>query len=350
MNYLLGLMEGVKRGELSLEGVEVDDELQRGVDYFQEKFAEMREEINKVVVGQEHIINGMIESMLCNGHILVEGVPGIGKTLLVRTMATITGGDFSRIQFTPDLLPTDIVGITTYEEGRGFYTIKGPIFSNFVLADEINRAPPKVQSALLESMQERQATIGKETFKLPSPFFVMATQNPLEQLGTYKLPEAQVDRFLFKLQMTYPEFDNERKILRKNITLEDFDDYQVTNVLTPQEIVQAQKFVKDIYLDEKIEKYIVRVTDATRNPSKYDVESGQYIGFGGSPRSSIGMFIASKAHALLNGRPYVTAQDVKDVAPRVLRHRIILNFEGEAEDITTDDIVEEILQKVPVVQ
>jgi MoxR-like ATPase len=262
----------------------------------------------------------------------------------------VTGCEFSRIQFTPDLLPTDIVGITTYEEGRGFFTIKGPIFANFVLADEINRAPPKVQSALLESMQERQATIGKETFHLPQPFFVMATQNPVEQLGTYQLPEAQVDRFLFKLTMGYPEFDEEIEILKKNITTEDFEDYQLRNVLTPHEISQAQQLTKKIYLDKKIEHYIVRITDATRHPERYDVEHGKYMDYGSSPRSSIGMFIASKAHALMNGRGYVTAQDVKDVAPRVLRHRIILNFEGEAEQVDTDSIVEEILQRVPVLE
>ncbi|MFC1648641.1 AAA family ATPase [Nanoarchaeota archaeon] len=336
--------------EVEISEIHIKPEIHKGVDYFQEKFKEMKKEISRLVVGQDEIVDGMIEAFLSNGHVLVEGVPGIGKTLLVRTMAMITGCKFSRIQFTPDLLPTDIVGITTYEEGRGFYTIKGPVFANFVLADEINRAPPKVQSALLESMQERQATIGKETFFLPTPFFVMATQNPVEQLGTYKLPEAQVDRFLFKLLMVYPEFDEETEILKKNISLNKFEDFSLTSVLTPEEIIEAQRFVKQIYLDPKLEKYIVRITDATRHPEKYGVESGKFTRFGGSPRSSISMFIASKAHALLKGRAYVTAQDVKDVAPRVLRHRIILNFEGEAEEISPDEIIKEVLQKVPVVK
>ncbi len=337
------------QGRIS-QDVEVDEEVNQQVEYFQEKFKEMKNEIGRVVVGQEHMIEGMIEAILSNGHVLVEGVPGIGKTLLVRTMALISGGEFSRIQFTPDLLPTDIVGITTYEEGRGFYTIKGPIFANFVLADEINRAPPKVQSALLESMQERQATIGKETFHLPSPFFVMATQNPVEQQGTYKLPEAQVDRFLYKLLMDYPDQEEEMEILHQNTTISDLEDYQIRRVLTPQEITQAQELVQNIYLDPKIEQYIVRLTDSTRNPEKYDIKKGRYIDYGGSPRSSIAMFISSKAHALVRGRAYVTAQDVKEIAPKVLRHRIIRNFEGEAENISTDRIVEEILQKVPIVQ
>ncbi len=327
----------------------IDHETIRGVARFQEKFEEMRREISRIVVGQREMIDGMIEAILCNGHVLVEGVPGIGKTLLVRAMARITGCQFSRIQFTPDLLPTDIVGITTYEEGRGFFTIKGPIFANFVLADEINRAPPKVQSALLESMQERQATIGKETFYLPSPFFVMATQNPVEQLGTYKLPEAQVDRFLFKLMMFYPSFEEEIEILNKNMTLNKFEEFDLRNVLTPEEILDAQRFVKRIFLGDKVQRYIVRLVDATRNPSKYGLESAKYISFGGSPRSSISMYIAAKAHALLKGRAYATAQDVKEVAHRVLRHRIILNFEGEAEQVSTDSIIDELLEKVPVI-
>ncbi len=324
--------------------------LQEQVTYLQERFSALREEISKVVVGQNEVINGMLEAMLCNGHILVEGVPGIGKTLLVRVMSIITGCEFSRIQFTPDLLPTDIVGITTYEEGRGFFTIKGPIFANFVLADEINRAPPKVQSALLESMQERQATIGKETFHLPEPFFVMATQNPVEQIGTYQLPEAQVDRFLFKVLMEYPGFDEEIKVLQKNITTKDLDDYQLRTVTSPQEIVEAQDVVQEIQLTPKIRRYIVRLAECTRRTEKYDVEMGKYVDYGASPRSSIAMYITSKAHALIDGRTYVTAQDVKEVAHRVLRHRLTLNFEGEAEEIHPDEIIDEMLQKVPVVE
>ncbi|MBR9703313.1 MoxR family ATPase, partial [Candidatus Woesearchaeota archaeon] len=290
-----------------------------------------------------------IEALLANGHVLVEGIPGVGKTLLIRTLSKITGCQFSRIQFTPDLLPTDIVGITTYEEGKGFFTVKGPVFGNFILADEINRSPPKVQSALLESMQERQATIGKETFQLPSPFFVMATQNPLEQLGTYKLPEAQIDRFLYKVLMTYPTFEEEVKILNTNITIHDFSEFDIQPVLSSVDIIDAQKFVKNIFLSPKIERYIVRITEASRNPKKYGVESGKYVAYGGSPRSSIALYIASKAHALLNGRGYVLPDDVKAIAYNVLRHRILLNFEGEAEEIPTEKIIREILDRVPII-
>ncbi len=325
------------------------DELKRKIVVYQKKFDEMRAEIGKVVIGQEEVINGLIESLIANGHALVEGIPGIGKTLLVKTLAKITGCAFSRIQFTPDLLPTDIVGITTYEEGRGFFFFFGPIFSNFVLADEINRSPPKVQSALLESMQERQATIGKETFKLPTPFFVMATENPVENLGTYKLPEAQVDRFLYKLMMTYPSPEEEIKILKVNITLHEFDDYDLKRVLSPEEIIRAQKFLHKIYLDKKIENYIINIVEATRKPKKYDIKLGKYINYGGSPRSSIALYISCKAHALMKGRDHVIAHDVKEVAYNCLRHRILLNFEGEAEEIKTEDIIKEILDKVPIV-
>jgi MoxR-like ATPase len=330
--------------------IEVDkQELQEKILYYKKKFEEIRAEVGKTVIGQHDVINGLIEAFLANGHCLVEGIPGIGKTLLIKTIARITGCTFSRIQFTPDLLPTDIVGITTYEEGRGFFTVKGPIFANFVLADEINRSPPKVQSALLESMQERQATIGKETFKIPEPFFVMATQNPVEQLGTYKLPEAQVDRFLYKLLMTYPEPEDEVKVLDINMTLKNFDDYQLNPILSPEEISEAQKFIQEIYVDDKIKAYIVNIVEATRKPEKYDVKMGKYVDFGSSPRSSIAMYIASKAHALLNGRDHVTSQDVKDIAYNCLRHRILLNFEGEAEEINPEEIIKEILQKVPII-
>jgi len=326
-----------------------DPEFEAKISFYQKKFDEIRAEIGKVVIGQREVVDGLIECLISNGHALVEGIPGIGKTLLVKTLARITGCAFSRIQFTPDLLPTDIVGLTTYEEGRGFFTVKGPVFANFVLADEINRSPPKVQSALLESMQERQATIGKETFKLPNPFFVMATQNPIEQLGTYKLPEAQVDRFLYKLVMTYPEPEDEIRILKTNITLYNFDDFDLRRALTPDDIIRVQDFVKDIYLDTKIETYIVNIVEATRKPGKYDIKLGKYIEFGGSPRSSIALYIAAKAHALLNGRGYVVANDVKEIAYNCLRHRILLNFEGEAEGIKSEAIVKEILEKVPII-
>lgn len=323
--------------------------VEKDVNYIKENISKIKKEIGKIVIGQKEVINGFIEALLCNGHVLVEGVPGLAKTLLVRTLSVATGCVFSRIQFTPDLLPTDIVGITMYEEGKGFYSVKGPVFANFVLADEINRAPPKVQSALLEAMQEKQVTIGKETFSLPKPFFVMATQNPVENLGTYNLPEAQVDRFLFKLKMDYPSSDEELDILHNNITTHDFAEFEIMPVLNEYEIVKMQQCIKKIYLDKRIEKYIVSIVDATRNPKKYSVETGKFIQFGGSPRSSIALFIAAKAHAAIEGRVYVTPEDVKSAAYNVLRHRILLNYEGQAEEIKTETIIDEILKKVPTI-
>jgi MoxR-like ATPase len=325
-----------------------DDDFQKKVKFFKEQFERVKKEMSKIVVGQDEVVEALCEALIANGHVLVEGIPGVGKTLTIRTLAKITGCQFSRIQFTPDLLPTDIVGITTYEEGKGFFTVKGPVFSNFVLADEINRSPPKVQSALLESMQEHQATIGKETFQLPSPFFVMATQNPVEQLGTYKLPEAQLDRFLYKVLIGYPQFEEEVKILNQNITTHEFADFELTVVLSQVDLLDAQRFVKRIYTHPKIERYIIRIVDATRHPDKYGVERAKYIGFGASPRAGISLHIASKARALMKGRSYVTPDDVKEVAYNVLRHRILLNFEGEAEEVKTETIVKEILDKVPI--
>lgn len=324
--------------------------LDKNIKYYENKFEKVRKEIAKIVIGQTKIVDGMIEALICNGHVLVEGVPGVGKTLLIKTFAKISGCKFGRIQFTPDLLPTDIVGVSSYSKNKGFFTIKGPIFANFILADEINRSPPKVQSALLEGMQERQVTIGKNTFRLPEPFFVMATKNPLEQLGTYKLPEAQLDRFFYNLKMGYPNIEEEIKILNTNMTIHHFSDYDIKNVFTQKEIIKVQKFVKEIYLDNKVESYIVRIVDATRNPTKYNIELGKFISFGGSPRSSIAIFIAAKAHALMNQRSYVISQDVKDVTHNCLRHRILLNFEGEAEEIDKDKIIDEILKKVPIIE
>jgi MoxR-like ATPase len=332
------------------EAITNEDDFSRKVEAYQQQFDQIRKELGKVIVGQKHIIDGLIEALIANGHVLVEGLPGIAKTLIVRSLARVTGCEFKRIQFMPDLLPTDIIGITTYEEGKGFYTIKGPVFTNFVLADEINRAPPKVQSALLECMQEKQITIGNQTFPLPQPFFVMATQNPIENLGTYPLPEAQIDRFLYKIVMGYLSPEEEIFVMHKNMTISKFEDFDLQPILSPEIILQAQADVKQVYLDPKVEKYIVRLVDATRFPAKYKIEKGKYIQYGGSPRSTISLFIASKAHALVQGRPYVTPQDVKDKARDTLRHRIILNYEGQAEEITTDAIIEEILQKVPVAE
>jgi len=309
---------------------------------------DVKKEVKKTVIGQEQIVDGFLRGLLANGHVLVEGIPGIAKTLLVRTLAKVTGCQFSRIQFTVDLLPTDIVGLQTYQEGKGFYTIKGPIFANYVLADEINRAPPKTQSALLEAMQEKQATIGKETFPMMNPFFVMATQNPIEQEGTYRLPEAQVDRFIFKLLMPYPSMDEEQLILNTNMTLRKFEDYDLKSILNPKLIIKMQQFVKKIYLDKEIEKYIVRIIDATRNPAKYNLKYAKYIDWGASPRASIALFIGAKTQALLKGKDYVTPQHVKDVAYDVLRHRLLLTYEAEAEKNTPDMVIKDILSRVPI--
>lgn len=325
-----------------------DSELKAAVQKYQIDFDKIRNEISKIFVGQAEMVSSLIEALLCNGHVLIEGIPGVGKTLLIRTLSKVTGCSFSRIQFTPDLLPTDILGITTYEEGKGFYTVKGPVFSNFVLGDEINRSPPKVQSALLEAMQERQVTIGKETFRLPSPFFVMATQNPLEQLGTYKLPEAQLDRFHYKIIMSYPTTEEEITILNTNMTLKNFDDFGVQGILNADEILEAQMVAKKIKIDLKMEEYIIRIVDSTRNPKKYGIEKGKYVAFGASPRASIALFIASKSKAMLNNRTQVTPADVRGVVKNVLRHRIIVNFEGQAEGVTSDAVIDEILAKVKI--
>jgi MoxR-like ATPase len=324
------------------------EELKERVHNYQVKLKQIRAEVSKIYIGQEPVVTGLIEALLCNGHVLLEGIPGVGKTLVIRTLAKITGCSFSRIQFTPDLLPTDILGITTYEEGKGFYTVKGPVFANFVLGDEINRSPPKVQSALLEAMQERQVTIGKETFILPYPFFVMATQNPLEQLGTYKLPEAQLDRFLFKLLVLYPSNEDELKILNTNITLHKFEDFNVDPILDADQIIEAQKLVKLINLEKKMAEYIIRIVDATRFPEKYDLKVGKFIGTGASPRASISLFLAAKARALMNNKTHVTPEEIRGVAKNVLRHRIIINFEGQAENITAEEVVDEILAKVRI--
>ncbi len=313
-----------------------------------EDLDEVKKEISKIVVGQEKIVKILLNALLANGHVLLEGIPGIAKTLVIRSMAAATGCKFKRIQFTPDLLPTDIVGITSYEENKGFFVIKGPIFSNFVLADEINRAPPKVQSALLEAMQEKQATIGKETFPMDPPFFVLATQNPIETLGTYTLPEAQIDRFLFKAKMEYPGKEEEKKIIEQNITLKTFEEYNVKPILSQKRILDMQEITKQIGHTEKIKEYIVDIADATRHPDKYGIKMGKYIELGTSPRACIGLFIAAKADALMEGDAYIRPQHVKNVAYEVLRHRIMINYTGQAEGIKTEEIIQEILSKVPI--
>lgn len=329
--------------------IEKKTKLQAVIIDYAKDIENLRKEVSKTVVGHEEVVTSLIRGFLANGHVLIEGVPGIAKTLLIRTLANASGCNFSRIQFTVDLLPTDITGVTTYDEKTNqFSTIKGPIFANFVIGDEINRAPPKTQSALLEAMQERQVTIGKETHKVPSPFFVMANNNPLESSGTYPLPEAQVDRFLFKIIMGYTSEDEEVEIIDKNITVHDFKEFNVKPVINAKKILQMQATTKEIIATKKIKEYIVRIVDATRNPKKYGIKLGKYIEWGCSPRASIGVTIAAKADALINGSYYITPQNVRNVVHDVLRHRLILNYRGQAENIKSDDIITEILNKVPL--
>ena len=325
-----------------------DKVTQKQVGYYHSILLDLQKEISKLIVGQQDVVKGLLRGLLANGHVFVEGVPGIAKTLLIRTLAEVSGCKFSRIQFTVDLLPTDITGITAYNEKKGFYTVKGPIFANFVIADEINRAPPKTQSALLEAMQEKQVTIGNQTFKLEPPFFVMATQNPIETAGTYPLPEAQIDRFLFKVMMEYPKKDEEIEIMNKNITLKTFEDFKIKPVVTRNKILEMQAFVKKIFFKDDIKQYIVDIVDATRNPKKYNISLGKYVEWGASPRASIGLFIAAKTEALLNSSSFVTPAHIKTVAYDVLRHRIIMNYEAQAESIVSDTLIDEILSKVPV--
>lgn len=308
-------------------------------------FSLLSKEINQVIVGQKYMINRLLIGLLSNGHVLLEGVPGLAKTLAIKTLAEALDGEFSRIQFTPDLLPADVLGTLIYNMKENDFSIKkGPIFANFILADEINRSPAKVQSALLEAMQEKQVTIGDETFKLKEPFLVLATQNPIDQEGTYPLPEAQVDRFMLKCVVSYPDFEQERTILRQNISGEK---HEVKKIITLEKIFEARELVKEIYMDEKIESYILNVIFATRYPEKYNMPNlKSYILFGSSPRGSISMALAAKANAFLNQRGFVVPEDVKSVAKDVLRHRVGITYEAEAENITSEDIIDQILNSV----
>ena len=303
--------------------------------------------MDQVIVGQKHLVESLLIGLLSDGHILLEGVPGLAKTLAIKTLASLIEASYSRVQFTPDLLPADVVGTMIYsQKEEKFLPKKGPVFANFVLADEINRAPAKVQSALLEAMQERQVTIGNDTFKLPEPFLVMATQNPIEQEGTYPLPEAQVDRFMLKVIIDYPKMDEEKLIIRQNISA---DKVQVRPILTKDEILEARKVVQEVYIDEKIEKYIVDIVFATRFPENYGLEElKSMIAFGGSPRASINLALAARAYAFIKQRGYVIPEDVRAVAHDVLRHRIGLTYEAEAANMTSDEIVSKLLDKVEV--
>src|SRR3989339_28397 len=309
--------------------------------------AALIQEMRKVIVGQDYLLNRLLVGILANGHILVEGVPGLAKTLSIKTLSQAINTKFQRIQFTPDLLPADLVGTLIYNPKDGVFTTKkGPIFANIILADEINRAPAKVQSALLEAMQERQVTIGENTFKLDEPFLVLATQNPIEQEGTYPLPEAQVDRFMLKAKITYPEKDEERKIMDR---MTDNVVPEAKKIINPKDILKAREVVKQVYIDEKIKNYIIDIVFASRNPENYKLaELKSSIAYGASPRATINLSIASKAYAFLHSRGYVTPDDVKSVAMDVLRHRIILSYEAEAEELTPENVVKQILDTVEV--
>ncbi len=305
------------------------------------------DEVSKVIVGQRYMMERLLIGLLSNGHILLEGVPGLAKTLAVKTLSETIHTKFQRIQFTPDLLPADLIGTLIYNQKEGkFTTKKGPVFSNMILADEINRSPAKVQSALLEAMQERQVTIGENTFKLDDPFLVLATQNPIEQEGTYPLPEAQVDRFMLKLQVGYPTKEEELEIVRRQTRKEKVT---VNAVISPEEILKARDVVKDVYVDEKIEKYIIDIVFATREPKHYGLDDLKgLLTFGASPRASISLTLAAKAHAFLRRRGYVTPEDVRSIGMDVMRHRIILSYEAEAENMSTEDVIRKVLNRVEV--
>lgn len=308
----------------------------------------LNSETSKVIVGQKHMVERLLLGLLTKGHVLLEGLPGLAKTLAIKTLATTIRAKFSRIQFTPDLLPADIIGTMIYNLNENRFTVrKGPIFANFILADEINRAPAKVQSALLEAMQERQVTIGTNTFELEEPFLVLATQNPIEQEGTYPLPEAQVDRFMLKVKIGYPSKTEEQEIIRRNLAVESFG--QVNTVVQPKDILTARKSVRKIYMDEKIERYIIDIVFATREPKSYQLSSlDPLISYGGSPRASINLALASKAYAFIQRRGYVIPEDVRRVCHDVMRHRIGLTYEAEAENITQEDIINKVLDVVKV--
>ncbi len=307
----------------------------------------LREEIGNVVVGQRYLVDRLLIGVIAGGHVLLEGVPGLAKTLSVKTLAQAIDASFRRVQFTPDLLPADLIGTLVYNpRDSTFTTRKGPIFAHLVLADEINRAPAKVQSALLEAMQERQVTIGEETFALPEPFLVLATQNPIEQEGTYPLPEAQVDRFMLKLRIGYPTREEERQILDRMAVTQNHR--AATPVASPQDILSARALLDQVYVDEKIKEYVVNLVFATREPQAYQLDLAPLIEHGASPRATLALTLAAKAHAFLAGRGYVTPQDVKSIGPDVLRHRIIVTYEAEAEEVDADEIVRRVFDGVPV--
>jgi len=321
-------------------------EMNKKAEKYAKNLRKIEDEVSKVIVGNKGLIEKLLIALINQGHVLLEGVPGLAKTLMIKTLSECIDCEFVRLQFTPDLLPADIIGTKIYNhKDSSFSTIKGPIFSNFVLADEINRAPPKVQSALLEAMQEKQISIQGETHKLERPFFVLATQNPIESEGTYNLPEAQIDRFMFKLLISYPSKEEEKEIIKR---FTEGIDIKIKKIISSKEIIDVQNFNKKIYADEGIEDYVSEIVDATRNPEKYGLKIKEYVEYGASPRASIWMILAAKAHALINERGYVLPKDIKAIAHDVLRHRIILTYEAEAENITSDKIIDMILDKIKV--
>ncbi|MFB6245365.1 MAG: AAA family ATPase [Candidatus Nanohaloarchaea archaeon] len=333
-----------------------DEELAEAAEEFGENVHKMENQIQNGFIGQEDVIRKILLTVMGGGNVLLEGVPGLGKSLLVEQLSKTVETDemnmiqdkMNRVQFTPDLLPADIIGVEAYNEEKGFYVEKGPIFANFILADEINRAPPKVQSAMLEAMQEHKVSIGDETFDLPEPFFVMATQNPTEQGGTYPLPEAQIDRFMFKIYLDYPKKVNERKIIDMNANIMDDEDFGVEPVVTQEEIRDMQEFSKHVKVSDEIKAYIVDLVDASRNPGEYDLDYADYIEWGCTPRASINLALAGRSHAMYHKRHYVTPEDIRAVIEDVFIHRIMLNYEGEAQGIEVADIIEEIVDHVPV--
>ena len=328
----------------------IDPALKSGIEETGKIIAQVRSEVGKVLVGQKHLLDRLIAALITNGHILLEGVPGLAKTLAIKALARTITVDFSRIQFTPDLLPADLIGTRIYDPQKtAFFTHKGPIFSQFVLADEINRAPAKVQSALLEGMEERQVTIEHETFKLPEPFLVLATQNPIETEGTYALSEAQVDRFLFKVNVGYPGFEEERLVVQRMGLAEEAHTLDVIRpVHDTKSVADLREMAKKVYVDEKIVEYILRLVDATRRPQEYRLELKGYIRYGASPRASIYLARAARAIALIAGRPYVKPDDVKAILPDILRHRIIPTYEAEADEVDSEEIVRRLSDGVPV--
>jgi MoxR-like ATPase len=340
--YKSGL--GFWEGNMEYTGIKHINELVQKESIFVQK---LMSEMGKVIVGQHYLLERLLIGLLADGHILIEGVPGLAKTMSVRMLAEALKTDFRRLQFTPDLLPADLIGTLIYNPKEGtFFTKKGPLFSNIILADEINRAPAKVQSALLEAMQERTVTIGEETFLLPKPFLVLATQNPIEQEGTYPLPEAQIDRFMLKLNVTYPQKNEEKEIMNRMAIVGKTP--HVEQVITPEEILKVREVINEIYIDEKIKDYIVNIVCATREPKTYKLELANYIQYGASPRATIYLNIAAKAHAFIQGRGYVTPQDVKDIGMDVLRHRVIVSYEAEAEGLKSEDIVKRIFDEIEV--